>query len=103
MTGAAVDPSFTALPLAAMAHAALQRAGALAVQHAEFTAIRIREQAITLRDAEPDGINDTLDIGISVRVVHDGTWGYAAGVALTADAAAELAERAVEVATVCRP
>jgi TldD protein len=103
MTEAVVDPTFAALPLAAMAQAALQRAGERAVQHAEFSAVRIREQTLNLRDAEPDGINDTVDIGISVRVVHDGTWGYAGGVILTADAAAELADRAVEVAKVCRP
>jgi TldD protein len=97
------DGSFTALPLRAMADAALGRARDLGAEHADFRAERIRDQRIALRDGRLDGTSDDLDTGISVRVVHDGTWGFAAGVALTPAAAAELAERAVEVARVCRP
>jgi TldD protein len=97
------DGSFTALPLQAMAEAALARARDLGVKHADFRAERIRDQRIALRDGRLDGTADDLDTGISVRVVHDGTWGFAAGVVLTPAAAADLAERAVEVARVCRP
>jgi TldD protein len=97
------DGSFTALPLQAMAEAALARARDLGVEHADFRAERIRDQRIALRDGRLDGTADDLDTGISVRVVHDGTWGFAAGVVLTPAAAAELAQRAVEVARVCRP
>ena len=35
--------------------------------------------------------------------MHDGVWGFAAGITLTADAAARLAERAVATARVSRP
>ena len=42
-------------------------------------------------------------LGLSVRVVHDGVWGFAADIALTADSAARLAERAVATAKVSRP
>jgi TldD protein len=40
---------------------------------------------------------------MSVRVVHDGSWGFAAGVDLNLDTAARLAEQAVQVARVSRP
>ena len=42
-------------------------------------------------------------LGLSVRVVHDGVWGFAADIALTTDSAARLAERAVATAKVSRP
>ena len=61
---------------------------------------RVRSQNINLRDGNVDGVSDSSDSGLSVRVVHDGTWGFAAGVALTPEAAAALAEQAVEVAKV---
>ena len=35
--------------------------------------------------------------------MHDGVWGFAAGIALTTDTAARLAERAVATARVSRP
>jgi len=98
-----LDPSFAALPLSDMADAVLTRARELGVEVADFRAERNREQRINLRDAELDGISDSVDTGICVRVVHDGTWGFAAGVVLTAEAAAGLVDQAVHVATVCRP
>jgi TldD protein len=100
---AKIDGSLAALPLRAMADAALERAAELDASHAEFHTTRLHEQTVNLRDAEPDGGGDSVDVGIAVRVVHDGAWGFAAGVAPTAAAAAELAERAVAVARVCRP
>jgi TldD protein len=45
------------------------------------------------------GALDAEQTGMAVRVVRDGTWGFAAGVDLTPEAAARLAELAVEVAT----
>jgi TldD protein len=103
MSGREIDATFSALGLHAMAQAALERARELGAQHADFRAERIREQWINLRDAEPDGSSDSVESGISVRVVHDGTWGFAAGVVVTPRAAADLVDQAVEVAKVCRP
>ena len=40
---------------------------------------------------------------LSVRVVHDGVWGFAAGISLTAESAAALVDRAVATARVSRP
>ena len=46
---------------------------------------------------------DGEDVGFAVRVVHDGTWGFAAGVDLTPEAVVRVAEQAVTVARVSRP
>ena len=61
---------------------------------------RIRTQTISLRDARPESFTDGEDLGLAVRVVHEGTWGFAAGVVLTAAEAVRLAEEAVTVAKV---
>src|SRR5690606_23240924 len=52
------------------------------------------------RDVSVESQVDSTDLGISVRVVHRGAWGFAAGVALTVDAAAGLADQAVATAQV---
>ncbi|WP_194916036.1 TldD/PmbA family protein [Catenulispora rubra] len=98
-----VDESFTSLPLGDLAEAALSRARDLGAEHADFRVETVRSQNINLRDGKVDGVSDSSDSGLSVRVVYDGTWGFAAGVALTAETAAALAEQAVEVAKVSKP
>jgi len=95
-----VDESFLALPLAALSDAALTRAVDLGCEHADLRVERIRTQVISLRDARPESFTDAEDLGLAVRVVHEGTWGFAAGVVLTAAEAVRLAEEAVAVAKV---
>jgi TldD protein len=95
-----VDESFLALPLSALTDAALTRARDLGCEHADLRVERIRTQTITLRDARPEAFLDGEDLGLAVRVIHEGTWGFAAGVVLTAAEAVRLAEEAVAVAQV---
>jgi TldD protein len=95
-----IDPEFTALPLRDLADAALTQAKALGAQHADFRAERIRGQHIGLSDGAPQTQFDADDTGVAVRVIVDGTWGFASAVDLTADAAALAARQAVEVAKV---
>jgi TldD protein len=95
-----IDPEFSALPLRELADAALAQAGALGAQHADFRAERIRGQYIRLSDGNPQTLFDADDTGLAVRVIVDGTWGFASAVDLTADAAALAARQAVEVAEV---
>ena len=97
---ARLDPEFTALPLRDLADAALDQARALGAQHADFRAERIRGQYLSLSDGNLQGSADADDIGLAVRVVVDGTWGFASAVDLDADTAAETARQAVEVAKV---
>ncbi|MGQ0630674.1 MAG: TldD/PmbA family protein [Sporichthyaceae bacterium] len=99
----AIDETFLALPLRRLADAALSRAKALGAEHADFRCERILGGAIRLRDARLESSSESEDLGYAVRVVVDGTWGFAAGIELTPEAAVRVAEQAVEVARICRP
>ncbi|TWD83802.1 TldD protein [Kribbella amoyensis] len=98
-----VDASFLALPRRELAEAALRRARDLGAEFAEFRLERIRSESISLRDGVLESARDDEDLGLAVRVIHDGTWGFAAGVALTTDEAIRVAEQAVNLAQVSRP
>ncbi|MDH2430177.1 TldD/PmbA family protein [Sphaerisporangium sp. TRM90804] len=98
-----IDPDFLALPLRRLADAALQRARELGAEHADFRLERARGETLRLFDTRLEGSMDADDLGYAVRVILDGTWGFAAGIDLTPDAAAAVAEQAVEVARVARP
>ena len=98
-----VNAEFLALPLAALADAALGRARQLGAEYAALRVVSTRSQYLSLRDLDPETAVTSDDVGVSVRVVHDGSWGFAAGLVLTTDEAARLAERAVAVARVSRP
>ena len=74
-----IDPEFTALPLRDLADAALAQAKALGAQHADFRAERLRAQQIVLSDGTPQTLFDADDTGLAVRVIVDGTWGFAIG------------------------
>jgi TldD protein len=100
VTETRIDPEFTALPLRDLADAAIAQATALGAQHADFRAERIRGQQIALSDGNLQTLFDADDTGLAVRVIVDGTWGFASAVDLTADAAALAARQAVEVARV---
>jgi TldD protein len=95
-----VDPQFTRLPLRELADAALQQAADLGAGHADFRAEQIRSQQIALSDGSLETLFDADNLGLAVRVVVDGTWGFASAVDLTPDAAAQAAREAVEVAKV---
>jgi TldD protein len=98
-----ISADFLALPTRDLADAALSTARALGVSHADFRLERLRSQATRLRDGRLEANVRSADIGFAVRVVLDGTWGFASGVDLNPDAVAETAAQAVEVARVCRP
>jgi TldD protein len=93
-----IDAAFLALPMRALADAALTRAQALGVDHADFRLERIRGQQMSLRDGRLEGTHDGEDVGFGVRVVHEGTWGFAAAVELTVDEAVRVAGQAVDIA-----
>jgi TldD protein len=95
-----VDETFLALPLSALTDAALTRAVDLGCEHADLRVERIHTQSVSLRDARLESFTDGEDLGLAVRVVHEGTWGFAAGVVLTAAEAVRLTEEAVAVAKV---
>ncbi|MGI8769020.1 MAG: TldD/PmbA family protein [Propionibacteriaceae bacterium] len=95
-----LDRSFTDLPLHQLADAALSRASDLGATHADVRVERIRTGMRAFRDARLETAADDEDLGVSVRVVHGGAWGFAAGITLTNDAAAAVADQAVATAKV---
>jgi TldD protein len=98
-----IDQSFLDLPLRSLADAALSRARELGVTHADLRVERLRSQNLRLRDGSLEGRLDDEDTGFAVRVVHEGTWGFAAGVDLTPETAVRVAEQAVAIAKTSRP
>ncbi|HEY6493352.1 MAG TPA: TldD/PmbA family protein [Trebonia sp.] len=95
-----IDAEFAALPLSNLADAALDAARTLGVDHADFRVERVRGQQIALSDGNLQSLSDGDDSGLAVRVIVDGTWGFAATVDLTPEAARDAARHAVEVAKV---
>jgi TldD protein len=95
-----IDDEFAGLPLENLADAALDAAKGLGAGHADLRVERIRGQRIALSDARLRSLSDGDDSGLAVRVIVDGTWGFASAVDLTPEAAARAAAQAVEVARV---
>jgi len=99
----AIDPAFLALPLRECAAAALQAARDAGASHADVRIERLRGQDLHLRDGRLESLSDDVHLGLAVRVVEGGTWGFASGADLTVDEAARLAREAVAVARTSRP
>ena len=99
----AIDPEFLALPLREVADAALQAARDAGATHADVRVERVREQDLALRDGSLEDLGDGVGAGLAVRVVHDGTWGFASSPDVGVDEAVRLARQAVEVARTSRP
>jgi TldD protein len=98
-----IDPDFTSLPLTAVADAVLERARELKVEHADVRVEQIRTADLALHDARLETSHDNDERGLAVRVVHDGTWGFAGGAVIDPADARALVDRAVEVAKVSKP
>lgn len=101
-SGHDIDPEFAELPLAALAEAALSAARAAGAEHADLRVHRLCTQALRLRDGRVEALTDTVELGFAVRVIVDGTWGFASHAALNTATAAEVARSAVAVATTLR-
>ena len=101
-SGVGIDPAFLALPLSKLSSTALQRARDFKATHADFRVERLRTQDLSLRDGSLVDSSEGDDVGFAVRVVIDGTWGFASGVALTADEVVRVTEQAARVAMVSK-
>src|SRR6266567_1365118 len=102
MVSGPIDERFLSLPRERLADVALTRAEALGARHADFRLELLRDQAMRLRDGQLESSGEGETSGFAVRVVADGSWGFAAGVELTTDEVARVAEQAVEVARTSR-
>jgi TldD protein len=79
--------------------AALGAAADLGCAQAEARLEVIRSQAVSLRDGALEGAADDTEVGVGLRVLHRGSYGFAATVETGPGAAAALARRAVDAAT----
>jgi len=93
-----VDGEFLALPLRQLADAALSAAVAGGASYADLRVHSITTETVQLRDGELESAVLDRDIGLAVRVIVNGTWGFASHAGLTPDIAAESARHAVGVA-----
>jgi TldD protein len=94
-----IDADFLNLPRHQLADAALSAATAAGASHADLRIHRITTEIIQLRDGELETAAINCELGLAVRVVVDGTWGFASHADLSPTVAADTARRAVSVAT----
>ena len=93
-----VDDDFLALPRLSLADAALSAATAAGASYADLRVHAITTEIVTLRDGELESSVVNREVGLAVRVIVDGTWGFASHAGLTPAVAADTARHAVGVA-----
>lgn len=81
-----------------LAQIALDQAGSFNATHAHFRVAAGENRGVSVRDGHTENIVGDRTIGLSVRVVVDGAWGFAASDKLTAAAAADASRRAIAMA-----
>ena len=98
-----VDADFLELPRHDLADAALSAAVAAGASYADLRIHAITTEHVQLRDGELEAAVVNREIGLAVRVIVDGTWGFASHAELEPGTAAETARRAVHVAATLKP
>jgi TldD protein len=98
-----IDADFLALPLTKLADAAISRAKSLGASHVDLRIERTRTGLLALRDAKPESQSDETVIGIGLRVIVDGAWGFASSPELSIPSVEKLAETAVSMAKISKP
>jgi TldD protein len=93
-----IDADFLDLPRHELADAALSAATAAGASHADLRIHRLTTEIIQLRDGLLETAVLSRELGLAVRVVVDGTWGFASHAELSPTVAADTARRAVGVA-----
>src|SRR5690242_3700248 len=89
-------PPVDALP--DLSDAALDAAKKAGASYADIRINRYRVNFIFTRDRRVQNIVNTEDFGFGVRVIVDGTWGFASSSAVTKDDVAAVARQAVGIA-----
>ncbi len=98
MSARGIDDDFLAYPLQRLADAALSAAKAAGASYADLRVHALTTEVIHLRDGELESAVIDRDLGLAVRVIVDGTWGFASHAGLTPEIAADSARHAVGVA-----
>src|SRR5215831_1474769 len=84
--------------LKGLADAALAAARQAGASYADIRINRYRNQFLFTRDRRVQNLVNTEDFGFGVRVIVDGTWGFASSSAVTKDDIAAVARQAVGIA-----
>jgi TldD protein len=77
---------------------ALDAASARGVTYADARVVAIRNRSLTTKNGRVGHASESESLGIGVRVVADGAWGFAATADLSGSAVKAAAARAVEIA-----
>lgn len=93
-----VDADFLDLPRHELADAATSAAVSAGASYADLRIHAVTSEYVQLRDGELQTAVVDREIGLAVRVIVDGTWGFASHAELSTEVAAETARRAVRVA-----
>ena len=89
--------------VSSLSDAALAAAAAAGAGEASVRIEEIRAQTLVLRDGVVETTLDQVDSGLGVRVIADGSSGFAASVELSRDSAALVARQAVDGARLVAP
>jgi len=84
--------------LKGLADAALTAAKQAGASYADIRINRYRNQFLFTRDRRVQNLVNTEDFGFGVRVIVDGTWGFASSSAVTKEDVAVIARQAVAIA-----
>lgn len=98
-----VDEDFRGLPLRALTDAGLQRARDRGSSYADVRVHRVRRSVVGMHDTTLALATDDTDLGVAVRVLVDGVWGFAAASSLSVAGVTAAADDAVEMARVAAP
>jgi TldD protein len=81
-----------------LADIALNTAKGLGATYTDVRIGRYLNQFVTTREKKVQGVTNTESFGVGIRVIANGTWGFAASNNVTADGIKKTTERAVAIA-----
>jgi len=98
-----VNADFLALPLETTSNAAIDSAKSLGASHVDVRIEKTRTGYLQLRDAKPESQTDDSVVGLGVRVIVNGAWGFASSPVISVAKGQELAAIAVAMAKTSKP
>jgi TldD protein len=94
----ALDPLMSADQKKTLADIALNTTKGLGATYTDVRIGRYLNQFVTTREKKVQNIANTESFGVGIRVIANGTWGFAASNSVTPDGIKKTAERAVAIA-----
>jgi TldD protein len=94
----ALDPLMTVDQKKTLADIALNTTKSLGATYTDVRIGRYLNQFVTTREKKVQNIANTESFGVGIRVIVNGTWGFAASNSVTPDGMKKTAERAVAIA-----